>query len=362
MDRNDTRWMRQALRLAERGRGRTSPNPPVGAVVVAASRAVGEGWHRGPGEKHAEIEALEAAGEQARGATLYLTLEPCTHQGRTPPCAPAVIASGVRRVVIGTVDPNPAVDGSGVRALAEAGIDTEVGVLEGDAKRLIQAFAKHVRTGRPFVTAKAAVSVDGRVAAADGSSRWITGPTARRDAHRLRAASDAIVVGVGTVVADDPQLTVRLRGYTGRRPVRVVLDPSGRTPPSSRMLGHGALVAVTDKTPEDSLDALRATGAEVREFPARDGRVDLAAVLDELGRRGALEVLVEGGPTVLGDAVERGLVDRYVLYVAPKLLGETGPGMLAGIVVPNIEQARELQFVSVRHAGADLRIEAYPRR
>jgi len=362
MDRNDVKWMRQALRLAERGRGRTSPNPPVGAVVVAGGRAVGEGWHKGPGHKHAEIEALEAAGEAARGATLYVTLEPCTHHGRTPPCAPAVIASGVGRVVIGTLDPNPVVDGRGARELADAGLATEVGVGEAEAKRLIQSFAKHVRTGRPFVTAKVAASVDGRVAAADGSSRWITGPTARRDAHRLRGSCDAIIVGVGTVVRDDPELTVRLRGYTGRQPLRVLLDPSARTPASAKALGAGALVAVTDKAPEDSVEALRATGAAVAEFPAREGRVDLSAVLDELGRRDALEVLIEGGPTVLGDAVDRGLVDRFVIYVAPKLLGETGPGILAGIVVPNIDQARELQFVSVRHTGADLRIEAYPRR
>jgi diaminohydroxyphosphoribosylaminopyrimidine deaminase/5-amino-6-(5-phosphoribosylamino)uracil reductase len=362
MDRNDAKWMRQALRLAERGRGRTSPNPPVGALVIRDGAIVGEGWHRGAGTPHAEIEALQAAAEAARGATLYVTLEPCTHQGRTPPCAPAVIASGVRRVVIGTLDPNPLIDGSGARALREAGIETEVGVLEGDAKRVIQAFAKHVRTGRPFLTAKAAISIDGRVAAADGSSRWITGPTARRDAHRLRAACDAIVVGVGTVAADDPQLTVRLRGYAQRQPLRVILDSSGRTPPTARALGAGALVAVTDKAPEEAREALRASGAEVREFPARDGRVDLAAVLGELGRRGMLEALIEGGPGVLGDAVEQGLVDRYVMYVAPKLIGEAGPGLVAGVVVPNIEQARELQFVSVRHAGADLRIEAYPRR
>lgn len=364
MDRNDVKHMRQALRLAERGRGRTSPNPPVGAVVVRDGRVVGQGWHKGAGLPHAEVEALAEAAEAARGATLYLTVEPCTHTGRTPPCAPAVIAAGITRAVIATTDPNPVVDGAGVRALEAAGVQTVVGVLEGEAKRLIQAFAKHVRTGRPFVTAKAAISLDGRVAAADGSSRWITGPTARRDAHRLRASVDAVLVGVGTVVADDPQLTVRLRGYSGRQPLRVVLDPAGRMPVDARVLSADAptLVAVTDKAPDDAVAALRAKGAEVAELPSCDGRVELSAVIDELGRRGFLEVLIEGGPTVLGDAVENGLVDRYVIYVAPKMLGEAGLGMLAGIVVPNIDQARELQFVSVRHAGADLRVEAYPRR
>jgi diaminohydroxyphosphoribosylaminopyrimidine deaminase/5-amino-6-(5-phosphoribosylamino)uracil reductase len=365
MQRKDVTLMRRALRLAERGHGRTSPNPPVGAVVTSAdNRVVGEGWHKGPGHPHAEIEALQQAGGAAQGGTLFVTLEPCTTHGRTPPCAPAVIDAAVARVVIGCADPNPRVDGSGIAQLTAAGIQVEVGVLENDARHLVQAFAKHVRTGRPFVTAKAAISLDGRVAAGDGSSRWVTGPTARRDVHRLRAQCDAVVVGVGTVVADDPQLTVRLRGYAGRQPLRVVLDPSGRTPPAARVLGSGApaLVAVTDKAPADAVEALRATGAEVLELPARDGRVDLSALLDELGRRDVMEALFEGGPTVLGDLFERGLVDRTIVYVAPKLLGETGPGMLAGVVVPNIDQAKELQFVSIRRIGADLKIEAYPRR
>jgi diaminohydroxyphosphoribosylaminopyrimidine deaminase/5-amino-6-(5-phosphoribosylamino)uracil reductase len=361
----DTALMRRALRLAERGHGRTSPNPPVGAVVVSADgRVVGAGWHKGPGQPHAEREALQEAGGAAQGGTLYVTLEPCTVDGRTPPCVPLVIGSGVARVVAGCADPNPRVDGTGFAALSAAGIEVETGVMETDAKRLIQAFAKHVRTGRPFVTAKAAISLDGRVAAADGSSRWITGKTARRDVHRLRAHCDAVLVGVGTVVADDPLLTVRLRGYAEAQPLRVVLDPSGRTPPTARVLNADAptLVVVTEKAPADAVEALRATGAEVIELAARDGRTDLGIVLDELGRRNVMEVLIEGGPTVLGDAFERGLVDRTIAYVAPKLLGEAGPGMLAGVVVPNIEQARELQFVSVRRIGADLKIEAYPRR
>ncbi|MCA1833302.1 MAG: bifunctional diaminohydroxyphosphoribosylaminopyrimidine deaminase/5-amino-6-(5-phosphoribosylamino)uracil reductase RibD [Actinomycetota bacterium] len=364
MDRTDTSFMRRALRLAERGKGRTSPNPPVGAVVVASGRVVGEGWHRGAGRQHAEIEALQQAGDAAAGATLYLTLEPCIHAGRTPPCAPAVIASGVARAVIATRDPNPRIDGAGIRALEEAGIAVQTGVLENDAKHLIQAFAKHVRTGRPYLTVKSAISLDGRVAAADGSSRWVTGPTARRDAHRLRSQCDAVMVGVGTVVADNPRLTVRLRGYTGRQPTRVVLDPVARTPLDSAILQPDAptLVAVTEKATPEAVTALRGTGAEVIELPSTEGRVSLEAVLEELGRRDMTEVLLEGGPTLLGDAVERGLVDRFIVYAAPKLLGETGPGMLAGVVVSNIDAARELQYVSVRHVGADLRIEAYPRR
>jgi diaminohydroxyphosphoribosylaminopyrimidine deaminase/5-amino-6-(5-phosphoribosylamino)uracil reductase len=360
----DAVWMRRALRLAERGRGLASPNPPVGAVVVRDGRAVGEGFHRGPGTPHAEIVALDAAGERARGATLYVTLEPCTHQGRTPPCAPRVAAAGLARVVVATTDPNPVVDGRGVAALRDAGLEVTLGVGAAEAERLIAPFAKHVRTGRPFVTAKVAVSLDGRTAAADGSSRWITGPTARRDAHRLRAVAGAVVVGVGTVLRDDPELTVRLRGYRGRQPLRVVLDSACRTPPGAALLSADAptLVATTDKATEEAAAALRARGAEVVRFPARDGRVDLAAVLEALGRRDVVEVLVEGGPTVLGDAVERGLVDRFVFYVAPLLLGSGGPGAIAALLAPTIADALPLRLEAVRRVGADVRIDAVPRR
>ena len=324
---------------------------------------VAEGFHRGPGSPHAEIVAIEAAGDLTQGATLYVTLEPCTHQGRTPPCAPRVVAAGFARVVVGATDPNPAVDGRGITALRDAGIEVEAGVLESDAERLIQAFAKHVRTGRPFVTAKMAVSLDGRAAAADGSSQWITGPSARRDAHRLRAEADAIIAGVSTVVRDDPKLTVRLRGYRGRQPLRVVVDSAARTPADAAVLEGAAptLIATTDKATEDAVGALKARGAEVLRFPSRDGRVDLAVVLEQLGRRGVASVLVEGGPTLLGDAVERGLVDRFVFYIAPKLLGSGGPGAVAALVAPTIADARDLRIGSVRHVGADLRIEAYPR-
>ncbi|MBI4729160.1 MAG: bifunctional diaminohydroxyphosphoribosylaminopyrimidine deaminase/5-amino-6-(5-phosphoribosylamino)uracil reductase RibD [Acidobacteria bacterium] len=362
--RADIDMMRRALRLAERGRGLTSPNPPVGAVVASGGVALGEGWHRAPGLPHAEIEALEAAGDRARGATLYVTLEPCVHRGRTPPCVPSVIASGVTRVVIGTTDPNPLVNGAGARALAAAGVDVVLGVLEAEARGAVRAFAKHVRTGRPFVTAKLAVSLDGRVAAADGSSRWISGPAARRDVHRVRAASDAVLVGIGTVLADDPRLTCRLRGYRGRQPLRVVLDSSGRTPPGARVLDGAAptLVITTDKAPDEALDQLRAGGAEVLRAPCRDGRVDVAAVLDDLGRRGLLEVLIEGGPTVVGEATERALVDRYLLYVAPKLLGPAGVPAIGGIVAASVADARDLTITSLRRVGADLRVEAQPRR
>lgn len=360
---SDTIWMRRALRLAERGRGLASPNPPVGAVVVRDGEVVGEGFHRGPGTPHAEVVALDAAGDAARGATIYVTLEPCVHHGRTGPCVPRVIEAAPARVVVATTDPNPVVDGRGIAAIRDAGIEVEGGVGAADAERLIASFTKFIRAGRPFVTAKVAVSLDGRAAAADGSSQWITGPTARRDAHRLRAASGAVLVGVGTVVRDDPRLTVRLRSYRGRQPIRVILDSSSRTPAEAAVLSSEAstLIATTDKATEEAAEVLRARGAEVVRLPARDGRVDVATVLEALGRRDVVDVLVEGGPTVLGDVVERSLVDRYVFYVAPMLLGSGGPGAVAGLIAPTIADARELRIDSVRHVGADLRIEASPR-
>jgi diaminohydroxyphosphoribosylaminopyrimidine deaminase/5-amino-6-(5-phosphoribosylamino)uracil reductase len=360
---NDSTWMHRAIRLAERGRGLASPNPPVGAVVVRDGAAIAQGFHRGPGTAHAEIEAIEAAGEATRGATLYLTLEPCTHQGRTPPCAPEVIAAGFGRVVIGTTDPNPVVDGRGVAELRRAGIDVSIGVLNAESDRLIQSFSKFIRTKRPFVTAKIAVSLDGRAAAADGSSQWITGPTARRDSHRMRAGADAVLVGVGTVLHDDPQLTVRLRGFRGRQPLRVVLDSACRTPPGAAILGEGGstLIVTTDKATQEAEELLRAGDVDVVRVAARDGRVDLNAVLELLGRRGVTDLLIEGGPTVIGDVVDRWLADRYVFYVAPKLLGSGGPGAVSALVAPTISDARELRVDSVRHIGADLKIEAYPR-
>lgn len=359
----DLTFMARALRLAERGRGKTAPNPPVGAVIVRDGEVVAEGWHRGPGMPHAEVEAFATAGDRARGGTLYVTLAPCTHAGRTPACLPAVIGSGVTRVVIATADPNPREESGSVDALLAAGIEVTVGVMETEARALIGGFTRWVRSGRPAVTVKIASSLDGRVAAADGSSRWVTGPAARRDAHRLRGWSNAVMVGIGTVLADDPALTCRLRGYDGPQPLRVVLDSAARLPVASTVLDGTAptLVAVTQKAADVAVETLRAAGAEVVRFPSREGRVDVAAVLDELGRRGVCDLLVEGGPTVTGELVERRLVDRYIFYIAPKLLGQVGLSAIAGVIAPNIADARELTITSVRRMGSDVKIEAKPR-
>lgn len=355
--------MRRALRLAERGRGITSPNPPVGAVVVREGRVIAEGWHRGPGQPHAEVEALNAAGERARGATLYVTLAPCTREGRTSACLPRVLEAGVAHVVVATPDPNPAEGEGSIPALRTAGVEVTVGVLEDDARALIGGFAKWITTGIPRVTLKVAMSLDGRAAAADGSSKWVTGPGARRDGHRLRGWSGAVLAGVGTVAADDPELTCRLRGYAGAQPLRVVLDSTARTPLGAAVLrgGTSTLIAASAKATEEAVAALRARGAEVQSFPLRDGKVDLAAVLEELGRRQITDVLVEGGPTVAGDLVERNLLDRYVFYVAPKMLGHLGLSAIAGLVVTNVAEARELTITGVHRVGADIKVEARPR-
>jgi len=355
--------MRRALRLAQRGLGSTRPNPPVGAVIVSGDEVVGEGWHRRAGGPHAEIEALTAAGDRARGATVYLTLEPCTRHGRTPPCAPRLIEAGIARAVIAAKDPSPEERGAGVAALTAAGIEVEFGVCQDDAAALIGGFERWVATRRPRVTLKAALSLDGKVAAADGSSRWVSGPASRRDAHRLRGASDAVMAGIGTVLADDPRLTCRLRGYTGAQPTRVVLDSTCRTPLDAAVLDGTApaVIFTTSKPTTEAEHALRERGAEVVRVGTRDGRVDVGNVLDVLGERGMLEVLVEGGPTVAGELVDRGLVDRFVFYLAPKLLGHASLDALAGLVVPNIADARELTITSVRRLGEDVRIEGKPR-
>jgi diaminohydroxyphosphoribosylaminopyrimidine deaminase/5-amino-6-(5-phosphoribosylamino)uracil reductase len=357
--------MGEALELAARGRGLVSPNPLVGAVVVAGDDVVGRGWHEGPGQPHAEVVALREAGERARGATLYTTLEPCDHYGRTPPCTIATIEAGVSRVVAATLDPNPAVDGRGVARLRDAGIRVDVGTLEQEARRLNQAFLKHVTTGMPFVTLKMAATLDGKVAARDGSSKWITGEESRADVHRLRAASDAIVVGAGTAVVDDPELTVRDPSYRGHPVLRVVVDAAGRLPADAGVLSADAptLVATTGAAAEDLRDAWRAAGAEVVVYDGAHGLVPLAELFADLGKRSVQGVLLEGGPTLAWSAVAEGLVDKVVLYMAPKLLGgATAPGVLMGGGAETVGRAIELEITEVDRIGEDVRVEAHVHR
>jgi diaminohydroxyphosphoribosylaminopyrimidine deaminase/5-amino-6-(5-phosphoribosylamino)uracil reductase len=358
----DEEFMGRALALAERARGLTSPNPLVGAVVVAAGQVVGEAFHAAAGSPHAEIEALAVAGQRARGATLYVTLEPCTHWGRTPPCAPIVAASGVRRVVVALQDPNPIVAGRGLEQLHRAGIDVTVGVREAEAARQNRAFLTAMRQGRPHVTLKAAMTLDGKIADIHGESRWITGEAARQEAHRLRSDADAIVVGIRTVLRDDPQLTVRLEPPWPREPLRVVLDTTARIPPTARLIAAAtaarALIAVGENAPADRLRRLADAGVTLVRLPSRGDRVGLPELLADLHMRQIRSVLVEGGARVHGAFLEAGLIDRVAVFIAPRLIGghdatpmTTGAGLA-------LKQALRLGPLAIRPVGEDLLIEA----
>jgi len=354
--------MSRALELAALGRGLVSPNPMVGAVIVRDGRVVGEGWHEGPGTPHAEVRALAAAADQARGATLYCTLEPCDHVGRTPPCTSAIVRSGLAEAIVATADPNPIVDGRGFERLRAAGIHVEVGVSGDASRRLNAAFERHVVTGMPHVTLKSAASLDGKTAARDGSSKWITGEAARGDVQRLRAASDAVVVGAGTVIADDPALTVRDPSYRGRAPLRVVVDAAGRVGADGRAFDASAptLVATTARAGRATVDAWTASGADVVSFdPDPTDGVCLPQLLAHLGKRDVQGVVVEGGATLAWSFVRESLVDRVVLYLAPKLVGGAeAPGVLMGEGFAPIDEAATLSIVSVERIGDDLRVEA----
>ena len=356
------RHMRRALELAALGRGLVSPNPMVGAVVVRDGHVAGEGWHEGPGTPHAEVRALAAAGERSRGAALYCSLEPCDHVGRTPPCTNAIVEAWIAEVVVATGDPNPVVDGRGFDRLRAAGVEVEVGDLGPDARRLNAAFERHVLTGLPLVTLKTAASLDGRTAARDRTSRWITGEDARMNAHVLRGAADAIVAGAGTVIADDPSLTVRDPSYHGHPPLRVVVDSSGRVPADSKIFDGSAptLIATTERVDRVRADAWAANGAEVVSFD-RDatGGVSLPELMAHLGKRDVQDVLLEGGATLAWSFVRDRLVDRVVLYLAPKLIGGSeAPGILMGDGFAPITEAATLRIVAVERLGGDLRVEA----
>lgn len=354
--------MRRALELAANGRGSVSPNPMVGAVIVRDGVVVGEGWHERVGGPHAEANALLAAGERAHGATLYCTLEPCDHVGRTPPCTRALIDAGIHRVVFATVDVNPVVDGRGVARLRDAGIEVESGVLAAEARRLNEAFEKHIVTGLPFVTLKIAMSLDGKTAARDGSSRWVTGDAARADVQRLRAAADAIMVGAGTVSTDDPSLTVRDPGYRAAPPLRVVVDASGRVSPSAVVFDRLAplLVATTPRAPASRISAWSDAGAAVEVFePDVTGGVALPSLMEHLGKRDVQGVLVEGGATLAWSLVRERLVDRVIIYVAPKFVGGVdAPGALGGEGFASIGHALDLSIHAVERIGEDLKVEA----
>ncbi len=355
---NDAFWMRRALRLARKVVGWTSPNPPVGAVIVKGNSLIAEGCHEGAGKPHAEAVALAKAGKEAEGATLYVTLEPCDHYGRTPPCTQAIIAAKIRRVVVGTVDPNPIVNGSGIARLKEAGIEVTVGVLEKEAKELIAPFAKFITQRIPFVTLKLAMSADGKIATKTRESKWLTGELARKFAHRLRHEHDAVMVGVGTVLADDPQLNVRFVRGKVKQPIRVVVDSQAMTPPTAKVIRSAnspCIIAVTEKAPTERIEQLSNAGAEVWRLPLdSNGQVDLFELLKRLAERDVVSLLVEGGSELSGSFLKQHLVDRVIFFIAPLLIGgRNAVPAIGGEGFEKLRDAVRLSEVKFRKLGDD---------
>jgi diaminohydroxyphosphoribosylaminopyrimidine deaminase/5-amino-6-(5-phosphoribosylamino)uracil reductase len=349
--------MARALQLAALGRDTTTPNPRVGCVVVRGDGVVGEGWHRRAGEPHAEAHALGMAGAAARGATAYVSLEPCNHHGRTPPCSDALIAAGVSRVVAAMEDPNPRVAGQGLARLREAGVQVDCGLLADEAKELNIGFVSRMTCGRPWLRLKAAASLDGKTALMNGKSQWITGADARRDAHSWRARSCAVLTGIGTVKDDDPRLTVR-DVPCERPPLRVIVDSRLETPPGARILEGGGVLIACAKAEPFRATVLREKGAEIVELPNAHGKVDLPALMRELGRHGINEVLAEAGFKLNGSLLREGCVDELLLYLAPSLIGDAARGLFDLPALESLAQQRRLIWREVRRIGEDLRVLA----
>ena len=352
-----------ARRLAERGRFTVAPNPLVGAVVARDGEVVGEGWHVRAGEAHAEVRALDAAGDTARGATLYVTLEPCNHHGRTPPCVEAVVAAGISRVVVGALDPDPRMGGRSVEMLRGAGIVVEV-LDDAASEGQNEQFFHRMRTGLPFVHVKLATTLDGRIAAAGGDSKWVTGEAARLRAHELRAEAGAVLVGAGTVRADDPTLTARGLPEEPPAVTRVVLDPRLTTGPESELVrtaGKAPLIVFTgEEVPSGRAEALRGHGAEVLAAPAKKNRIDLRYVLKELAGRGIRGVLVEGGGETATGFVEAGLADKLTLFYAPRLIGSEGVPMIGALRATRMAEALRFRVSDVEKVGEDVAVTLYP--
>jgi diaminohydroxyphosphoribosylaminopyrimidine deaminase/5-amino-6-(5-phosphoribosylamino)uracil reductase len=358
---DDAQWMKRALRLAEKGRGRTSPNPMVGAVLLKNGKVVGEGYHAKAGEAHAEIVALRQAGEEARGAILYLNLEPCTHYGKTPPCAPEVIEAGVKRAVIGMEDPNPLVKGKGIEILRRAGLDIEVGILEKECRRLNEGFCKYISKKEPFVILKVAATLDGKIATRNGDSKWISGGASRRFVHKLRDQVDGVLVGIGTVLKDDPLLTARVRG--GRDPYRIVLDSRLKIPEEAKVIGASpskAIIAATELAPKDKIEKLEKKGVQIFILDSKEEKVNLKSCLSKLGEIGMMNLMVEGGSQVNGSFLDEGLIDKLLLFLSPKLIGDQqAPGIFGGRGLSNLQEAIALKETKTKRMGEDILLEGY---
>ncbi len=362
----DEDFMKTALRLARKGLGRTSPNPVVGAVIVRDGKVIASGYHKRAGGAHAEVEALaDLEGEVEKGDALYVTLEPCNHYGRTPPCTEAILRRGIKKVVVGMLDPNPDVTGGGCDFLARRGVEIRTGVLESECRRLNEVFVKHATTGRPFVTAKSALTLDGWTATVSGHARWVTSEPSRRFVHRLRDRMDGLMVGIGTVLADDPSLTTRLGRGKGKDPARIIVDTRLRVPENARVMTLESeaptILAVGEGGRAERIDTLRKRGIIPLICPVKSGRIDLAALLAELGRRSMTSIMLEGGATLMGTMIREGLVDKFYIFQAPKLLGGgDGVPMASGPGPEKMDQCLNLKNIRVRRFGDDILIRGYP--
>jgi diaminohydroxyphosphoribosylaminopyrimidine deaminase/5-amino-6-(5-phosphoribosylamino)uracil reductase len=360
---NDDLYMEQALQLARKGQGFTSPNPMVGAVLVKHNRIVGQGYHQFAGGPHAEVNAIDDAGTAARNATLYVTLEPCNHHGRTPPCTEKIIAAGITRVVVAISDPNPDVAGGGIAYLREHGIAVTTGVCRPQALALNEFFVKYVRTKRPFVILKCAATLDGYIAARTGDSKWVTGPVARNHVHRLRQSVDAIMVGIGTIMADDPQLTTRLDDRGTTDPLRIILDTYLSIPKRARVLNLNSdsdtLIVCSDKAPSERIAQAQDCGAQVMVLPQHRSRLSLDELMDRLGAREVTSLLIEGGSKVIGSALAERVVDKINFFYAPKILGGGGIPICSGTGPDSMKESLPLKMMSVDKLGDDILVEGY---
>ncbi|MGI6092784.1 MAG: bifunctional diaminohydroxyphosphoribosylaminopyrimidine deaminase/5-amino-6-(5-phosphoribosylamino)uracil reductase RibD [Veillonellaceae bacterium] len=360
----DTFYMRQALMLAKNSLGRTSPNPLVGAVIIRDGEVVGTGWHKKAGTPHAEIHALNQAGSLAKDATIYVTLEPCCHHGRTGPCTEALIKAGIKKAVIAMTDPNPKVAGCGIAKLRESGIEVVEGVLAAEAAKLNEVFIKWIATKMPFGVLKTAMTLDGKIATYTGHSKWITGSQARLRVHELRNTYDAIMVGIGTVLADNPELTTRLPNG-GRNPVRIVVDSMARTPLSSKIITDGlarTIICVSENAPVDKIASLKSCGAEILIIHRNELGLDLRELFIELGNKNITSVLIEGGASINGSALQANIVDKIEWFIAPKIVGGIGaPGSVGSIGAATLDNAHLLEDINTNFIGEDILISAYLR-
>ena len=355
-------YMRLALSLARKGMEGASPNPMVGAVVVKNGKIVGQGYHKMYGEAHAEVNALHDAGRAAKGGTLYLNLEPCCHFGKTPPCTDAVIKAGIKRVVAGMTDPNPKVSGKGFEILKKAKVDVEIGVLEEECRKLNEGFIKRITTGRPFVILKIAASLDGKTATKYRESKWITSEASRLHVHKLRKQVDAVMTGIGTVLADDPLLTPR-GGRVKKLPLRVVVDSSLRVPSTAKIVGVNTLFVTTDSASVEKAELLETKGSKVKIFKSRNGKVDMTIVMDYLGKKGINSMMLEAGPELSASLIREGLVDKVVFFYAPRIIGGIdAPGMVGGSGIDKLAEAIPIKDIVAKRCGEDIMIEGYVHR